>query len=131
LPVNSKTSYRTCQMKKNMINFNLIRNFRPRRISLGLKKLDIFHTMPIKKASWKSLRQSRVRALRNKARKIILKSGLKTAAKAIKSKSAEAGETVKKAIQALDRSAKKKLIKKNTASRLKSRLMKKLNLSAK
>lgn len=87
--------------------------------------------MPIKKASWKSLRQSRVRELRNKARKIVLKSGLKTAAKAIKSKSAEAGEAVKKAIQAIDRSAKKKLIKKNTASRLKSRLMKRLNLSVK
>lgn len=100
-------------------------------LEIGVWKLGILITMPIKKASWKSLRQSRVRALRNKARKIILKSGLKTAAKAIKSKSAEAGETVKKAIQALDRSAKKKLIKKNTASRLKSRLMKKLNLSAK
>ena len=100
-------------------------------MEIGIWKLGFFVIMPIKKASWKSLRQSRVRALRNKARKIILKSGLKTAAKAIKSKSAEAGETVKKAIQALDRSAKKKLIKKNTASRLKSRLMKKLNLSAK
>ena len=87
--------------------------------------------MPIKEASWKSLRQSRVRALRNKARKIILKSSLKTAVKTIKSKSAEAGETVKKGDSGFGSVGQKEIDQKNTASRLKSRLMKKLNLSAK
>jgi small subunit ribosomal protein S20 len=45
----------------------------------------------------------------------------------IDAKEAKAAETVKTAIKLLDKAAAKKVIKKNSASRKKSRLMKKLN----
>ena len=83
--------------------------------------------MPIKQASWKSLRQSRVHALRNKKRKEAVRTAVKSAVASLAKKEEAAKETVKKAIQALDKSVKSGLLKKNTASRKKSRLMKKLN----
>ncbi len=83
--------------------------------------------MPIKQASWKSLRQSRVHATRNKKRKEAVKAAVKSALGSITKKEDAAKEAVKKAIQVLDRSVKSGLVKKNTASRKKSRLMKRLN----
>lgn len=84
--------------------------------------------MPIKKASFKSLRQSKKRAVRNLHVKNSLKLTIKTAKKIIQNKKIEdAKSAVLKAIKALDRAVAKGIIKKNTAARKKSRLMKKLN----
>lgn len=84
--------------------------------------------MPIKKASFKSLRQSKKRRARNLRVKKPLISALKTAQKLMKNKKLEeAKAAVLKAIKLLDRAASKGIIKKNTAARKKSRLMKKLN----
>lgn len=84
--------------------------------------------MPIKKASFKSLRQSKKRAVRNRRTKEALKKTIKASRQFIADKKIkEAKEEVLKSIKALDRAAEKGIIKKNTAARKKSRLMKKLN----
>lgn len=84
--------------------------------------------MPIKQAAFKALRQSKKRNLRNKERKDSLKKLLKQARRSIEDKKAdEALELVKKSIKILDKLAQRGVIKKNTASRKKSRLVKKLN----
>jgi small subunit ribosomal protein S20 len=43
----------------------------------------------------------------------------------------EAGEMARAAIKAIDKAVQKKVLKRNTAARMKSRLMKKLNAMAK
>lgn len=84
--------------------------------------------MPIKKAAFKALKQSKKNRLRNLKIKAGLKISITKARRALgQDKKDEAKELVKKAIQALDRVAGQGIIKKNTASRLKSRLVKKLN----
>jgi len=85
--------------------------------------------MPIKKASFKSLRQSKKRRARNLRVKKPLMSAIKNAQKLIQNKKIEEAKiNVLKTIKLLDRAAAKGIIKKNTAARKKSRLMKKLNL---
>jgi len=83
--------------------------------------------MPNKKSAKKELRKSIKRQVANK--KVIkeIKSLAKESRKAIDTKKGDAQELVKKAIKALDKAAKTGTIKKNTASRRKSRLSKKLN----
>jgi len=66
---------------------------------------------------------------RNLKIKIAIKKALKEALKAINSKKQEAVELVRAAIQLVDKAVSSKVVKKNTASRKKSRLMKKLNKS--
>lgn len=84
--------------------------------------------MPIKQAAFKHIRQSKKRYLKNKRVKGNLKLLIKKSRGLIEAKKKdEAKELVIKAIQALDKAAQKKIIKKNTASRKKSRLMKRLN----
>jgi small subunit ribosomal protein S20 len=84
--------------------------------------------MPIKKASFKSLRQSKKRRARNLRVKTPLLSSIKAAKKLAESKKIEeAKAAVLKTVKMLDRAAAKGIIKKNTAARKKSRLMKKLN----
>lgn len=84
--------------------------------------------MPIKKAAFKALRQSKKHYLHNKKIKDNLKSLIKKSRKLIEAKKKdEAKEWVGKTIKALDKAAQKKIIKKNKASRLKSRLVRRLN----
>ncbi len=77
--------------------------------------------MPNIQSARKELRKAKKRAALNKLRRDTYKNLLKTA---VVSKSADA---VKAAQQALDKAAKTGVIKKNTAARKLSRLMKKLN----
>lgn len=84
--------------------------------------------MPIKKAAYKHLRQTKKRTLHNKKIKNNLKFLIKKSRKLMEAgKKDEAKEWVKKTIVALDKAAQKRIIKKNNASRKKSRLMKRLN----
>ena len=79
--------------------------------------------MPIKHAAFKHLRQTKKRTTQNKKAKDSLKSLVKAVRKAIVQKdTAKAAEALKKAVRALDKAAQKHVIKKNRASRLKSRL---------
>lgn len=83
--------------------------------------------MPIKKAAFKALRQAKKATVKNLRVKRKLKAIVKKSREEILDKKETAAENVKKAIKALDKAAQKCLIKKNTAARLKSRLMTQLN----
>lgn len=86
--------------------------------------------MPIKKSAFKTLRQSKKRALKNAKIKSDLRALLRRSRQAIQAKKIEeAQDLVKKTLKALDKAAQKGVIKKNTAARKKSRLMKKFNAS--
>ncbi len=79
--------------------------------------------MPNKQAAKKYLRKSKKRAIRNEAVKIRLKKIIKDTRKLITAgKKEEAKQSLQKAIKALDKAAQNGIIKKNTASRKKSRL---------
>lgn len=79
--------------------------------------------MPIKHASFKSLRQSQRRRARNLAVSRNLKKTVKSVRKAAANKdAAKAKELLATAIRVIDRASQKGVIKKNTAARLKSRL---------
>jgi small subunit ribosomal protein S20 len=85
--------------------------------------------MPIKKAAFKALRQSKKRAAHNKQTKDTLKKSIKTSRRLAEAKKMEEAKTsVLKSIKLLDRAVAKGVIKKNTAARTKSRLMKRLNV---
>lgn len=84
--------------------------------------------MPIKKAGHKALRQSYKRRTKNLSVTNNIKSLRKKAIKAIAAGQKDtAKELVTKTNKALDKAAQKKVIKKNTVARLKSRLVKKLS----
>jgi small subunit ribosomal protein S20 len=84
--------------------------------------------MPIQKAAFKALRQNKKRRERNLKVKNNLRHLLKQSRKSFEARDKnKAQELAKKLIVALDKAAQKKVIKKNRASRLKSRMMKKLN----
>lgn len=84
--------------------------------------------MPIKKAAFKALRQSKKRAARNQKVKAELSFFIKKFKKSLAAaKADEAKDWLAKAVQKLDKAAGRNIIKKNTASRTKSRLTKKLN----
>lgn len=88
--------------------------------------------MPQKKSAAKALRQSKKLAAHNKAIKDNIKTLIKKTKKAIEAKENDkALELVKSAIKAIDKATQKKIIKKNTGARKKSRLMKKVNSSKK
>ena len=86
--------------------------------------------MPIKNSAKKALRQNKKLAAQNKLVKDAAKQAVKTVIKAI-----EAGKDVQEIVQLaqkkLDKAAKKGVIKKKTASRKLSRLMKKVQTAAK
>jgi len=84
--------------------------------------------MPIKHAAFKALRQSKKKRIINlKVKKDIL-SATKTGKRLIAEKKTDEAKTaVLKAIRLLDKAVAKGIMKENTASRKKSRLMKKLN----
>lgn len=79
--------------------------------------------MPIKHAAAKALRQTK----KHRARNLTITAGLKKAIKAVRravaaGDKAKAGEAFQKAVPIIDRARQKRVIKANTAARLKSRL---------
>ena len=86
--------------------------------------------MPITKSAKKALRQSKGRKKRNLQRKRKIKDLIKEVRNlVVQKKIAEAQKLLPQVYQALDKAAKVGTIKKNTASRKKSRLTKLLKLS--
>lgn len=83
--------------------------------------------MPVKKSAAKALKQSKVKAYRNKKAKENLKELLKKTRKAIEDSSNEAQELIKKTLKAADKLVGRGILKKNTVARKKSRLMKRFN----
>lgn len=83
--------------------------------------------MPITKSAKKALRVSRRKAEINLKWKRGIKDLLKKSRKAIEKKDKEAPKLVAQTAKTLDKAAKKHIIHKNKASRLKSRLMLKLS----
>jgi len=82
-----------------------------------------FSRMPIKKAAKKYMRVTAKNTLRNKIVTGVVKNAIKKTREAVTAgKVDEAQEHLKKAIKALDKASEKKIIKKNTAARKKSRL---------
>jgi small subunit ribosomal protein S20 len=84
--------------------------------------------MPIKQAAMKALRQAKKRTARN----LKVKEGInflrRSVRKALDAKDLKkVQELVKATIKSLDKAVQNKVLKKNTASRIKSRLMRKLN----
>ncbi len=81
--------------------------------------------MPITQSAKKALRQSLRRKKRNVAKKEKMKGAVKEVKKLVASGDKEkALELISKAYKAIDKAAKTGVIKKNTANRKKSRLMK-------
>lgn len=79
--------------------------------------------MPNKPAGRKALRQTKKHAVLNAARKEAFKNAIK---KTLKASGDEAKTLLRLAQKALDKAAKRGVIKKNTAGRKLSRLMKKI-----
>ncbi len=81
--------------------------------------------MPITSAAKKALRQTERKTVFNLRRKRAMKGQIKEISKLLKeNKQEEAFKLVPKAYKAIDKAAKRGVIKKNTASRKKSRLVK-------
>ncbi len=81
--------------------------------------------MPIKKSAKKYMRVSSKKALQNKIVRGVYRSAIKKTREAVANKKVKtAQEWLKKSIKALDKAAQKKVLKKNTAARYKSRLNK-------
>jgi small subunit ribosomal protein S20 len=83
--------------------------------------------MPNKKSAEKELRKTVKRNTANKKIATKLKSLIKANIKQIKAVDKKVKEDFITTVQAIDKATKKGIIKKNTASRKKSRLMKKIN----
>jgi small subunit ribosomal protein S20 len=83
--------------------------------------------MPNKPSAEKELRKAVKRNAANKKVSNKMKDLVKTSLKQVKAKDKTVKEAYTKTIKAIDKAAKKGVIKKNTASRKKSRLMKKIN----
>jgi small subunit ribosomal protein S20 len=81
--------------------------------------------MPIKKSAKKYMRVTERKTAKNKITKGIFRSNMKKTKEAIAAgNKEEAGKWLKASIKSLDKAAQKKVIKKNTAARRKSRLNK-------
>jgi small subunit ribosomal protein S20 len=79
--------------------------------------------MPIKQSAKKYMRVTDRKTVRNKKIKGVFRNAIKKTREAVSAgKIEEAGEWLKKAIKGLDKAAQKRVIKKNTAARKKSRL---------
>lgn len=87
--------------------------------------------MPITKSAKKALRQSSSRRALNLQRKKELKAQIKKFRKLLESDKEAAQKQLSVLFKKLDKGAKVNLIKKNTASRLKSRFSKKLLVATK
>lgn len=83
--------------------------------------------MPITKGAEKANRQSKKKRVFNLRRKNVLSDVVKSVNKAVEAKDAEKAKSLlPKAYQAIDKAAKRGVIKDNTASRKKSRLTKRV-----
>ncbi len=80
--------------------------------------------MPNIKAAKKAMRQTKKNKAKNEAVKRMFKSAVKAAKKAVATGSADVKEKLRLAQKALDKAAKMNVIKRNTAGRLLSRVMK-------
>jgi small subunit ribosomal protein S20 len=80
--------------------------------------------MPNKAAAIKALRQTKRRTVLNSSVAKELKLTLKRARRATEVKSAESQKLLKETVRLIDKSVRKKVLKKNAAARTKSRLMK-------
>jgi small subunit ribosomal protein S20 len=88
--------------------------------------------MPIITSSIKDLRRTARRTERNRAAKGKLRSSLKQVRSAIANNQAQpAGQVMAQAMPVVDRAVNKKILHKNTAARLKSRLMRQIHRLAK
>jgi len=84
--------------------------------------------MPIKKAAMKALRQAKKRTLRNAKVKEGIEYLRRSVRKELESSNVkDAQETAKALVKKIDKAVQNNVLKKNTASRLKSRLAKKIN----
>ncbi len=83
--------------------------------------------MPNKKSAQKELRKNVKRNAANKRVSNKLKTAIKANIKKISVGDKSVKENLPETLKAIDKAAKKGIIKKNTASRKKSRLMKKIN----
>lgn len=84
--------------------------------------------MPIMKSAKKRLRQNIKRNLRNRVHKSALKTQMKKFLSSLKGGNVQAAEEeLRRTIKKIDKIAAKGIIHKNTASRKKSRLTKRLN----
>lgn len=86
--------------------------------------------MPQKKNAKKALRQSEKKHEQNRIVKAALKTTIKKTKQAIAASSIDEAK-LRQTMTDIDKAAQKKLIKKNTAARRKSRLMKQFNQSKK
>jgi small subunit ribosomal protein S20 len=81
--------------------------------------------MPIKKSAKKYMRVSAKKALRNKTVRGVYRGAIKKTRQAAADKKVKtAQEWLKKSVKALDKAVQKKVLKKNTVARYKSRLNK-------
>ncbi len=78
--------------------------------------------MPITQSAKKAIRGSLRKKAFNDRRKKAMKEVIKNIEKTVKKDKAEAGKMLSSAFKAIDKAAKKGVIKKNTAARRKSRL---------
>ena len=83
--------------------------------------------MPNKKSAKKELRNSVKREAANLKVKNVMKTAVKKSLKKVQAVDKSVKEDLALVMKAIDKATKKGIIKKNTASRKKSRLMKKLN----
>ena len=83
--------------------------------------------MPNKKSAEKELRKNIKRNAQNTKVKDTMKKAVKNSLKVVANGGKVAKEDLSKTIKAIDKAAKKGVIKKNTAARKKSRLQKKIN----
>ncbi|MDD3711495.1 MAG: 30S ribosomal protein S20 [Patescibacteria group bacterium] len=83
--------------------------------------------MPNKKSAKKELRKNTKRQKENNLLKNRVKDLVKKTKKEIIAQTPEAGKDINQVIRSIDKMAKKGIIKKNTASRQKSKLQKKIN----
>ena len=83
--------------------------------------------MPNIKSAKKRVKVTATKNARNKAFKSALRTSVKNANTAIDTNSSDKAEAVRLAVKKIDTAVSKGVIKKNTAARKKSRLMKKVN----
>lgn len=84
--------------------------------------------MPVKKAAFKALRQSKKRALRNRKIKSDIVALVRKTRRAVVAKdSAKAAEWLAQVIKKMDKAVQNGIMKKNTVARSKSRLTKAVN----
>ena len=87
--------------------------------------------MPNIKSAIKRVKVTKAKTLQNTIKKSALKTAIKKAKENISKNDAGAAQTLKDAIELIDKAAAKNIMHKNTAARKKSRLTKALNAMSK